>query len=60
LTYFHEIFEEIPKVPTVASLGVIGLILAVSTVASLIKSKADPSAKAHAGRIALLDRDEDS
>lgn len=60
LTYFHEIFEEIPKVSTVASLGVIGLILAVSTVASLIKSKADPSAKAHAGRIALLDKDEDS
>ncbi|HUW88375.1 MAG TPA: TerC family protein [Candidatus Paceibacterota bacterium] len=60
LTYFHEIFEEIPKVPTVASLGVIGLILVVSTVASLIKSKADPSAKAHAGRITLLDTDEDS
>lgn len=60
LTYFHEIFEEIPKVPTVASLGVIGLILAVSTVASLFKSKVDPSAKAHAGRVALLDKDEHS
>ncbi|MFA5919254.1 MAG: TerC family protein [Candidatus Nanopelagicaceae bacterium] len=60
LTYLHEIFEEIPKVSTPASLGVIGVILAISTVASLIKSKTDPSAKAHAGRIALLDSDEDS
>ena len=60
LTYLHEIFGEIPKIPTVASLGVIGLILVVSTVASLIKIKADPSAKAHAGRMELLDTDEDS
>jgi tellurite resistance protein TerC len=60
LTYLHEIFEEIPKVSTPASLAVIGVILAISTVASLIKSKTDPTAKAHAGRIALLDSDEDS
>lgn len=59
LTYFHEMFNEIPKVSTVASLGVIGLILALSTVASLIKSKRDPAAKAHAGRIALSDMDGD-
>ena len=60
LTYLHEIFAQIPKIPTVASLAVIGLILAVSTVASLLRSKADPSAKAHAGRIALLEKGEDS
>ncbi|MFZ2227306.1 MAG: TerC/Alx family metal homeostasis membrane protein [Candidatus Nanopelagicaceae bacterium] len=60
LTYLHEIFEEIPKVSTPASLAVIGVILAISTVTSLIKSKTDPTAKAHAGRIALLDSDEDS
>ena len=51
LTFAHEEFAEIPKIPTPVSLGVIAGILAVSTIASLIKSKADPSAKAHAGRI---------
>ena len=51
LTFAHEEYAQIPKIPTVVSLGVIAGILAVSTIASLIKSKADPSAKAHAGRI---------
>ena len=51
LTYLHEVWYEVPKIPTVGSLSVIGLILVVSTVASLMKSKKDPSAIAHAGRI---------
>lgn len=51
LTYFHEVFEEVPKIPTVGSLGVIAGIITVATVASLVKSKLDPSAKAHAGRV---------
>ena len=51
LTFFHEIYKEVPKIPTLWSLGVIALILTVSTVASLIKSKRDPSARAHAGRV---------
>ena len=51
LTFAHEEFAEIPKIPTVVSLGVIAAILAVSTIASIIKSKSDPMAKAHAGRI---------
>ena len=51
LTYLHEVWYEVPKIPTVGSLSVIGLILVVSTVASLGKSKKDPSAIAHAGRI---------
>ena len=51
LTYLHEVWYEVPKIPTVGSLSVIGLILVVSTVASLVKSKKDPSAIAHAGRI---------
>jgi tellurite resistance protein TerC len=55
LTFAHEEFADIPKIPTVVSLGVIAAILAVSTVASLIKSKADPLAKAHAGRITAPD-----
>lgn len=51
LTYLHEVWYEVPKIPTVGSLSVIGLILVVSTVASLMKSKKDPTAIAHAGRI---------
>jgi tellurite resistance protein TerC len=51
MTYLHEIWYEVPKIPILLSLSVIGLVLVVSTVASLIKSKRDPSAVAHAGRI---------
>ena len=51
LTYLHETWTEIPKIPTVGSLAVIGLILFVSTVASFIKVKKDPTAQAHAGRV---------
>jgi tellurite resistance protein TerC len=51
LTFVHEIYKEVPKIPTLWSLAVIALILIISTVASLIKSKRDPSAKAHAGRV---------
>jgi tellurite resistance protein TerC len=51
LTYVHEIWYEVPKIPTLVSLAVIALILIVSTVASLIKVKKDPTAHAHAGRI---------
>ena len=51
MTYLHETWSQIPKIPTVGSLLVIALILAVSTIASLIKSKRDPSAIAHAGRV---------
>ena len=51
LTYLHEVFTEVPKIPTVVSLGVIGAILLISTVASFVKVKKDPTAQAHAGRI---------
>ena len=51
MTYLHEVWYEVPKISIVASLSIIGLILVVSTVASLMKSKRDPSAVAHAGRI---------
>ncbi len=51
LTFVHEIYTEVPKIPTLWSLAVIAFILITSTVASLIKSKRDPSAKAHAGRV---------
>jgi tellurite resistance protein TerC len=51
MTYVHEIWYEVPKIPTLVSLAVIALVLIVSTVASLIKVKKDPSAHAHAGRV---------
>ena len=57
LTYLHEVWYEVPKIPTVGSLSVIGLILVVSTVASLVKSKKDPTAIAHAGRITGSDEE---
>ena len=57
LTFAHEEFAQIPKIPTIVSLGVIAAILAVSTIASIIKSKSDPAAKAHAGRITAHDEE---
>lgn len=51
MTYLHERFDSIPKISTPIGLAVIGGILVVSTVASLIKSKSDPAARAHAGRV---------
>jgi tellurite resistance protein TerC len=51
MTYLHEVWYDVPKIPIAVSLLVIALILVVSTVASLIKSKSDPSATAHAGRV---------
>ncbi len=55
LTYLHELFKEIPKIATPVSLGVIASILIISTVASVIKSKKDPGATAHAGRMSVVD-----
>ena len=57
MTYLHEIWYEVPKIPTLVSLSVIALILIVSTVASMIKVKRDPSAQAHAGRITGSDEE---
>jgi tellurite resistance protein TerC len=59
MTYLHEEFTSIPKIPTSASLGVIGMILLVATVASLVKTKSDPTAKAHAGRMTGSKGDEE-
>jgi len=59
MTYLHEEFTSIPKIPTSVSLAVIGMILLVATVASLVKTKSDPSAKAHAGRITGSHDDEE-
>jgi tellurite resistance protein TerC len=60
LTFAHEIWYDVPKIPTLISLAVIGAILVVSTVASLIKTKKDPSAHAHAGRVTGGDEKKES
>lgn len=57
VTYLHELFSEVPKISTVVSLGVIGAILLISTVASFRKVKKDPSAQAHAGRVTADKKD---
>jgi tellurite resistance protein TerC len=50
-----DISEAVPEVGTPVSLGVIIGILVITTVASLIKSSKDPSAKAHAGSLRASD-----
>ena len=59
LTYAHEVFDNVPKIPTTVSLSVIATILLISTIASLIKSKQNPEMKATAGRITDHKDDED-
>lgn len=51
LLWVYQEFGSVPKISTNFSLIVIGSILFISTVASLIKSKRDPDAVAHAGRM---------
>ncbi len=51
LTWAHETWDSIPKIPTIASLAVIAVILTIATVASLVKSRNDPTLRAHAGTL---------
>jgi len=51
LTFVHEVVPEVPKVPTALSLVIIIATLAVTTIASLMKVKRDPTAHAHSGSL---------
>ncbi|MFM7145267.1 MAG: TerC family protein [Actinomycetales bacterium] len=52
LTYFHELFPDtIPKVSTNISLVFIALVLVTVGIASWLKIRKEPDAKAHAGRL---------
>ena len=51
LLYAHRQNESIPEIPTNLSLVVIAVILVVTTIASLVKSRRDPELKAHAGSL---------
>jgi tellurite resistance protein TerC len=60
LHWGHTLNERVPEIPIALSLVVIVLVLAVTTVASLIRLRRDPAARAHAGAVTgvrRLDRD---
>jgi tellurite resistance protein TerC len=46
-----DISPSVPEISTPVSLAVIGVVLVVTTVASLMKTRTDPEAKAHAGSL---------
>jgi len=59
LHWAHTLSDAVPEIPTLLSLGVIVVILAVTIAASLLKVRSDPAARAHAGALrAQADRSE--
>ena len=55
-----DLSASVPEISTGVSLAVIVVVLAVTTVASLLKSRRDPTAKAHAGSMRGRSREEDA
>ena len=51
LHWGHGVSHQVPEISTALSLVVIAAVLAVTTVASLIRSRRDPAARAHAGAV---------
>ncbi len=51
LHWGHGLQTRVPEISTPVSLAFIAVVLAVTTVASLVRSRRDPSAKAHAGTV---------
>lgn len=51
LHWGHGIDQRVPEISTDVSLAVIGVVLTVTTIASLIKVRLDPTARAHAGSL---------
>jgi tellurite resistance protein TerC len=51
LHWGHLQSDDVPEISTSTSLVVIGVVLAVTTVASLVKVRKDPAARAHAGSL---------
>jgi tellurite resistance protein TerC len=51
LHWGHGLESRIPEISTAMSLIVIAVVLAVTTVASLIRSRGEPAARAHAGAV---------
>ncbi|HEX7162174.1 MAG TPA: TerC family protein, partial [Trebonia sp.] len=51
LHWAHGLWPAAPEISTALSLAVIGGVLAITTVASLIRSRRDPGVRAHAGAV---------
>jgi tellurite resistance protein TerC len=51
LHWAHGLDHRVPEISTAVSLIVIAMVLIVTTVASLIRSRRDPAARAHAGAV---------
>jgi tellurite resistance protein TerC len=58
LHWAHETWHGVPEVSTGLSLAVIVVILTVATIASLIKVRRDPEARAHAGSLSVRKQQE--
>jgi tellurite resistance protein TerC len=56
LHWGHSLNDRVPEIPIALSLVVIVLVLAATTVASLVRLRRDPSARAHAGAVSGLRR----
>lgn len=55
LHWGHTVNSRVPTISTVLSLAVIAVVLAVTTVASLLKVRRDPAVRAHAGSLRTTD-----
>jgi tellurite resistance protein TerC len=51
LHFAHLHSDSVPEISTGASLAVIATVVAVTSIASLIKARRDPTARAHAGSL---------
>jgi TerC family integral membrane protein len=51
LEFAHQQNHAIPEIPTGLSLAIIAAVLAVTTIASMLKARRDPGARAHAGTL---------
>jgi tellurite resistance protein TerC len=51
LHWAHGIVDSVPEIQTPVSLAFIVVVLVVTTVASIIKVRRDPTARAHAGSL---------
>jgi tellurite resistance protein TerC len=56
LHWAHEIDDAVPEVSTNLSLVVIAVVLTVTTIASVIRVRRDPTARAHAGSLRAHDK----
>lgn len=60
LQWAHGLTDTVPEIPTSVSLVVIVAVLLVTTVASVLTTRRDPAARAHAGSIRGRSRDNDA